>query len=75
MSPGYDWKSSGLLFSNFWHRLFGTAGIWFCNDWYFYGNGVFRSTFVSILLGPDASILTNWLWSFLNAGVQVLGLS
>ena len=35
------------------------------------GNGVFRSTFVGILVGPDASILTNWLWSFLNAGIQV----
>lgn len=35
------------------------------------GNGVFRSTFVSILLGPQAGILTNWLWSFLNAGIQV----
>ena len=35
------------------------------------GNGVFRSTFVGILLGPNAGILTNWLWSFLNAGVQV----
>ena len=32
---------------------------------------MFRSTFVGILLGPNAGILTNWLWSFLNAGVQV----
>ena len=26
---------------------------------------------MGILVGPDASILTNWLWSFLNAGIQV----
>ena len=31
---GYDWRSFRLLITNFWHRLFGTAGIWFCNDWY-----------------------------------------
>ena len=35
------------------------------------GNGVFRSTFVGILVGPKAGVLTNWLWSFLNAGIQV----
>ena len=34
---GYDWKSFRLLISHFWHRLLGTGGIWFCNDWYFYG--------------------------------------
>ena len=34
---GYDWVSGRLLLTNFWHRLFGTSAIWFCNDWYFYG--------------------------------------
>ena len=38
---------------------------------YFYGNGVFRSRFVTVLLGPKASVLSNWLWSLLNAGIQV----
>ena len=113
---GYDWKSFGLLFQHYWHRLFGTCALWFLNDVYFYGapfshavqlshsycqvqllpcrqldapaciscgvliscwaaagNGVFRSTFVGILVGPQASILTNWLWSFLNAGIQLFG--
>lgn len=35
------------------------------------GNGVFRSTFVGIVVGPKAGVMTNWLWSFLNAGIQV----
>ncbi|KAK9807016.1 hypothetical protein WJX72_010792 [[Myrmecia] bisecta] len=70
---GYDWKSLRLLFTCFGHRLVGTAGIWFCNDWYFYGNGVFRSTFVGILVGPKAGVLTNWLYSWINAGVQLVG--
>jgi hypothetical protein len=60
------------LLSVFWHRLLGTGGIWFCNDWYFYGNGVFRSTFVGILVGSKASVQVNWLYSYINAGVQVM---
>ena len=71
MCAGYDWVSVRLLFTHFWHRLLGTAGIWFCNNWYFYGNGVFRSTFVSILVGSEASVQINWLYEFINAGVQV----
>ncbi len=33
LRAGYDWVSARLLFTRFWHRLFGTAAIWFCNDW------------------------------------------
>lgn len=33
---GYDTKSLGLVFSQYWHRLIGTAGCWFCNDFFFY---------------------------------------
>ena len=33
LCAGYDWVSARLLFTRFWHRLFGTAAIWFCNDW------------------------------------------
>ena len=40
---------------------------------YFYGNGVFRSTFVGILIGPKASVLQNWFYSWINSGVQVRG--
>lgn len=70
---GFDSKSTKLLFTYFWHRLVGSGGIWFCNDWYFYGNGVFRSTFVGILVGPNASVQVNWLYSYINAGVQLVG--
>ena len=34
LRAGYDWVSARLLFTRFWHRLFGTAAIWFCNDWW-----------------------------------------
>lgn len=35
---GYDTKSLKLVISHYWHRLLGTAGGWFCNDFFFYGN-------------------------------------
>ena len=70
---GYDWKSFRLLITYFGHRLIGTGGIWFCNDWYFYGNGVFRSTFVGLLVGSSASVQVNWLYSYINTGVQLVG--
>ena len=34
---GYDWRSCGLLFRFYGHRLFGTSALWFLNDVYFYG--------------------------------------
>ena len=70
---GYDWKSFRLLITYFGHRLIGTGGIWFCNDWYFYGNGVFRSTFVGLLVGSSVSVQVNWLYSYINTGVQLVG--
>ena len=75
LPAGYDWKSFRLLITFFWHRLLGTGGIWFFNDWYFYGNGVFRSTFVGLLVGSNASVQVNWLYSYINSGVQVCLLS
>ena len=32
---------------------------------------MFRSTFIGILLDGKTSILNNWLWSLLSAGIQV----
>ena len=31
----------------FWHRLIGTAGGWFCNDFFFYGNKIFQGAFLA----------------------------
>ena len=39
---------------------------------YFYGNGVFRSTFVGIIAGKNASVMENWLYSWVNTGVQLV---
>lgn len=39
---GYDVASLKNTFSNFGGRLFATAGGWFCNDVFFYGNKLFQ---------------------------------
>jgi hypothetical protein len=33
---------------HYWHRVLGTAGGWFCNDFSFYGNKVFQSVLIKI---------------------------
>jgi hypothetical protein len=70
---GYDWVSFGLLWSFYWHRLVGTAGCWFCNDFMFYGNKVFQGEFITVISGSKATVLTNWLWTMCNVGVELAG--
>jgi hypothetical protein len=55
---GYDVKSMKLTVSHFGGRLLATAGTWFCNDVFFYGNKLFQST------QPKKSLRTqqtNWV--------------
>jgi len=69
---GYDWVSFGLLMTYYWHRLVGTAGGWFCNDFMFYGNKIFQGNFIKVIT-PKASVTTNWLWTMCNVGVELAG--
>jgi MFS family permease len=39
---GYDRRSLNLVVTHYWHRLIGTAGTWFCNDFFFYGFSLVR---------------------------------
>ena len=48
---GYDTKSLGLVISQYWHRLIGTAGCWFCNDFFFYVIPHLRTTI--LILGQQ----------------------
>ncbi len=78
---GYDWVSFRLLVTHFWHRLFGTAGIWFCNDWYFYGTLLeygahilqhfldFKNSLMTLELAPARR--TNKVFSILDAALLV----
>jgi len=69
---GYDVKSLKLVLNHYWHRLVGTAGNWFCNDFFFYGAKIFSSTFIKIL-DPSATVITGWNWNLLNVGVSLVG--
>ena len=69
---GYDVKSLGLVLTHYWHRLVGTAGGWFCNDFFFYGNKIFQSVFIKII-DPGSTVLSGWNWNLLNVGCSLVG--
>jgi hypothetical protein len=70
---GYDVKSLKMTFSYFRGRLIGTAGAWYCNDIFFYGNKLFQSQFIDVLSPGNNSVLTGWLWNLVNVGVSLCG--
>ena len=70
---GYDVKSLKLTFTHFGGRVLATAGAWFCNDVFFYGNKLFQSQFIKILSPGSTSIMTGWLWNLVNVGVSLCG--
>lgn len=70
---GYDVESLKLTFSFFGSRVLATAGTWFCNDVFFYGNKLFQSQFIAILSPGSKSIMTGWLWNLVNVGVSLVG--
>ncbi|KUJ18583.1 putative inorganic phosphate transporter C8E4.01c [Mollisia scopiformis] len=70
---GYDVQSLKLTFSVFGGRLIATAGAWYCNDIFFYGNKLFQGQFISVLNPGNKSVLTGWLWNMVNVGVSLCG--
>jgi len=70
---GYDVQSLKLTFTYFGSRILATAGTWFCNDVFFYGNKLFQSQFISVISPGNNSVLTGWLWNLLNVGVSLCG--
>jgi len=70
---GYDVQSLKFTFEHFGGRLIGTAGGWFCNDIFFYGNKLFQSQFIAVLSPGNKSVLTGWLWNLVNVGVSLCG--
>ena len=70
---GYDTESLALTFKHFGPRLLATAGGWFANDVFFYGNKLFQSKFIKVISPDSTSILTNWLWNLVNIGVELAG--
>ncbi|TQS35380.1 hypothetical protein Golomagni_04201 [Golovinomyces magnicellulatus] len=73
---GYDIQSLKMTFTHFGGRIIGTAGTWFCNDVFFYGNKLFQSAFIEVI-EPDAlkngNVITGWKWSLVNVSVSLIG--
>ncbi|RHZ67330.1 uncharacterized protein CDV56_107567 [Aspergillus thermomutatus] len=70
---GYDSKSLALTFKHFTPRLIATAGGWFANDVFFYGNKLFQSNFIKVISPHSTSLMTNWLWNLVNIAVSLAG--
>ncbi|KAH8732695.1 major facilitator superfamily domain-containing protein [Phaeosphaeriaceae sp. PMI808] len=70
---GYDVASLKLTFTYFGPRLLATAGTWFANDVFFYGNKLFQSEFIEVLTPGNKSVMTGWLYNLVNVGVSLCG--
>ncbi|KXG54118.1 Major facilitator superfamily domain, general substrate transporter [Penicillium griseofulvum] len=70
---GYDAKSLKLTFKYFGFRIFATAGGWFANDVFFYGNKLFQSEFIKVISPASESVMPTWLWNLVNVGVSLCG--
>ena len=72
-TSGYDVTSLKLSLHHYWHRLVGTAGGWFANDFFFYGNKIFAGVFINIITGNTGSLETTWLYNLYNIIVSLAG--
>jgi hypothetical protein len=70
---GYDVTSLKLTFTYFGPRLLATAGTWFANDVFFYGNKLFQSEFIKVLTPGNQSVMVGWLYNMINVGVSLCG--
>ena len=70
---GYDTQSLKLTFTYFGPRIIATAGGWYANDVFFYGNKLFQSEFISTITNHSKSIMPGWLYNLINVGVSLCG--
>ncbi|KAJ5724552.1 hypothetical protein N7493_006280 [Penicillium malachiteum] len=70
---GYDSESLRLTFKHFTPRLIATAGGWFANDIFFYGNKLFQSSFIKVISPNNDTVMTSWLWTLANVFVEMAG--
>lgn len=71
---GYDAKSLGLTVSCFGSRLLATAGGWYANDVFFYGNKLFQSEFIAVIApSSKLSVLPSWEYNLINLAVSLCG--
>ncbi|ETS64420.1 hypothetical protein PaG_01274 [Moesziomyces aphidis] len=72
-TSGYDLVSLKLSLHHYWHRLLGTAGGWFANDFFFYGNKIFSGVFISIITNNAGGLETTWVYNMYNIIISLVG--
>ncbi|KAG6003566.1 hypothetical protein E4U21_001893 [Claviceps maximensis] len=70
---GYDVTALRYCFTHFGGRLLATAGTWFCNDVFFYGNKLFQGQFIKVISNNPSSLMTTWSWNLVNITVSLAG--
>ncbi|KAK7182085.1 pi-transporter a-1 [Paraphaeosphaeria sporulosa] len=70
---GYDTKSLKMTLTYFGPRLIATAGAWFANDVFFYGNKLFQNEFIKVITPNGSTVMTGWLYNLINVGVSLCG--
>ncbi|KAF2228933.1 putative MFS phosphate transporter [Viridothelium virens] len=70
---GYDTKALRYTFTYFGPRLFATAGAWYANDIFFYGNKLFQNNFIAVITPNNSSVMVGWLYNLINVGVSLVG--
>jgi len=70
---GYDTQSLKMTFHHFGGRILATAGTWYMNDVFFYGNKLFQSEFIDVVTNSSDSIIPGWLYNLINVGVSLCG--
>ncbi|KAK5038099.1 hypothetical protein LTS07_001567 [Exophiala sideris] len=70
---GYDVASLKMVGSHYWHRLLATSVCWFCNDFPFYGNQIFRNVFLSLVTSTSSQVGELWLYNLINIGCELVG--
>lgn len=70
---GYDVNALKSCFGQFGGRLLATAGTWFCNDVFFYGNKLFQGEFIKVISDNPKSLMTTWTWNLVNITVSLAG--
>jgi MFS family permease len=72
-TSGYDMASLKLTLRHYWPRLIATAGGWFANDFFFYGNKIFQSQFIKVINPNSHSVMTGWLYNLINIACSLVG--
>jgi hypothetical protein len=70
---GYDTESLSMTLTYFGPRLLATAGAWFANDVFFYGNKLFQNQFIAVLTPNNKSVMQGWEYNLINVAVGLVG--